>query len=220
MVQCLSCLQLGLLSCSCLSMWYEQTSSGADTWSMLVCWTCHACNVSHDAREQISFGPISWLMVGEVFPLAVRGQASALATMTNFASNFAVRWHAQVVSAATACQRARILTSFHVLLPLCKPGLRIPPMVSAATACLCKPDIQERARGVAYPAHVFSRNKAACLCKPDIQERARGCVSRPCFSAATRLHACASRTSRSALGGLCHAHAFKRRVSGFRARVG
>ena len=30
-------------------------------------------------------------MVGEVFPLAVRGQASAVATMTNFASNFGVR---------------------------------------------------------------------------------------------------------------------------------
>ena len=42
-------------------------------------------------RAQISFGPISWLMVGEVFPLAVRGQASALATVTNFASNFGVR---------------------------------------------------------------------------------------------------------------------------------
>ena len=42
-------------------------------------------------RAQISFGPISWLMVGEVFPLAVRGQASAVATMTNFASNFGVR---------------------------------------------------------------------------------------------------------------------------------
>ncbi len=54
--------------------------------------------MSPDVREQISFGPISWLMVGEVFPLAVRGQASALATMTNFASNFAVRWYAQVLS--------------------------------------------------------------------------------------------------------------------------
>ena len=42
-------------------------------------------------RAQVSFGPISWLMVGEVFPLAVRGQASALATVTNFASNFGVR---------------------------------------------------------------------------------------------------------------------------------
>lgn len=39
---------------------------------------------------QMSFGPISWLMVGEVFPLKVRGQAIALATITNFASNFAV----------------------------------------------------------------------------------------------------------------------------------
>ena len=38
----------------------------------------------------MSFGPISWLLVGEVFPLKVRGQAIALATITNFASNFAV----------------------------------------------------------------------------------------------------------------------------------
>lgn len=39
---------------------------------------------------QISFGPISWLIVGEVFPLAVRGQAIAVATFTNFGSNFLV----------------------------------------------------------------------------------------------------------------------------------
>lgn len=39
---------------------------------------------------QISFGPISWLIVGEVFPLAVRSQAIALATFVNFASNFGV----------------------------------------------------------------------------------------------------------------------------------
>ena len=41
--------------------------------------------------RQVSFGPISWLMVGEIFPLAVRGQATALATLTNFGSNFGVR---------------------------------------------------------------------------------------------------------------------------------
>jgi hypothetical protein len=40
---------------------------------------------------QISFGPITWLMVGEIFPLAVRGPASALATVTNFGSNFGAR---------------------------------------------------------------------------------------------------------------------------------
>ena len=97
-------------------------------------------NMSPAVREQISFGPISWLMVGEVFPLAVRGQASALATMTNFASNFAVRWHAQAVSAATACQRACILASFSWFVapvqaghPGARLGLRIPPMFLTAT---------------------------------------------------------------------------------------
>lgn len=39
---------------------------------------------------QVSFGPISWLLVGEIFPLAVRGPALALATITNFGSNFLV----------------------------------------------------------------------------------------------------------------------------------
>lgn len=39
---------------------------------------------------QMSFGPISWLMVGEVFPLRVRSQAIALATLINFSANFAV----------------------------------------------------------------------------------------------------------------------------------
>eukprot|EP00850_Spirogloea_muscicola_P011530 SM000072S21164 [mRNA] locus=s72:21950:26506:- [translate_table: standard] len=36
---------------------------------------------------QISFGPVSWLMVSEVFPLRVRGRAQSLATLINFASN-------------------------------------------------------------------------------------------------------------------------------------
>lgn len=39
---------------------------------------------------QISFGPVSWLLVGEVFPLEVRGQAAALATFVNFGTNFLV----------------------------------------------------------------------------------------------------------------------------------
>jgi hypothetical protein len=38
----------------------------------------------------MSFGPISWLIVGEVFPLAVRSQAIALASLVNFGSNFGV----------------------------------------------------------------------------------------------------------------------------------
>ena len=42
----------------------------------------------HHVSAQVSFGPISWLIVGEIFPLAVRGQAAAVATVTNFGSNF------------------------------------------------------------------------------------------------------------------------------------
>lgn len=36
---------------------------------------------------QVSFGPISWLMVSEVFALPVRGRAQSLATLVNFGSN-------------------------------------------------------------------------------------------------------------------------------------
>lgn len=46
--------------------------------------------LSYTAAYQVSFGPISWLMVGEIFPLSVRGQAAAFATFTNFGSNFLV----------------------------------------------------------------------------------------------------------------------------------
>ncbi|XP_010256836.1 PREDICTED: D-xylose-proton symporter-like 3, chloroplastic [Nelumbo nucifera] len=36
---------------------------------------------------QISFGPISWLMVSEIFPLRTRGRGLSLAVLTNFGSN-------------------------------------------------------------------------------------------------------------------------------------
>ena len=39
---------------------------------------------------QISFGPISWLIVGELFPLQVRSLAISFATLVNFSSNFGV----------------------------------------------------------------------------------------------------------------------------------
>ncbi|KAL3146782.1 hypothetical protein ABBQ38_014764 [Trebouxia sp. C0009 RCD-2024] len=46
--------------------------------------------LAYTASYQVSFGPISWLIVGEIFPLSVRGQAAAFATFTNFGSNFLV----------------------------------------------------------------------------------------------------------------------------------
>lgn len=39
---------------------------------------------------QVSFGPIAWLMVGEVFPAQVRSAAVGFATLTNFGTNFIV----------------------------------------------------------------------------------------------------------------------------------
>ncbi|KAL2898926.1 D-xylose-proton symporter-like 3 chloroplastic [Bienertia sinuspersici] len=36
---------------------------------------------------QISFGPISWLMVSEIFPVRTRGRGISLAVLTNFGSN-------------------------------------------------------------------------------------------------------------------------------------
>ncbi|XP_052202278.1 D-xylose-proton symporter-like 3, chloroplastic [Diospyros lotus] len=39
---------------------------------------------------QISFGPISWLMVSEIFPLRTRGKGLSLAVLTNFGSNAVV----------------------------------------------------------------------------------------------------------------------------------
>ena len=42
------------------------------------------------AGYQVGFGPIAWLLISEIFPLEVRGQAVALAVQTNFASNMLV----------------------------------------------------------------------------------------------------------------------------------
>jgi hypothetical protein len=56
----------------------------------LVAWTNLGALLLYVGAYQMSFGPISWLLCGEVFPLKVRGQAIALATLTNFGSNFLV----------------------------------------------------------------------------------------------------------------------------------
>ena len=46
--------------------------------------------MSASLELQISFGPISWVMIGEIFPARVRGQAIAICTLINFGTNFAV----------------------------------------------------------------------------------------------------------------------------------
>lgn len=39
---------------------------------------------------QVGFGPIAWLLIGEIFPLSVRGSALSIAVMTNFGFNLGV----------------------------------------------------------------------------------------------------------------------------------
>ena len=44
------------------------------------------------AGYQVGFGPITWCIVSEIFPLEVRGTAIALGVEMNFALNFAVQF--------------------------------------------------------------------------------------------------------------------------------
>jgi len=44
------------------------------------------------AGYQVGFGPITWLIISEVFPQSIRGQAVALAVQTNFALNAVVQF--------------------------------------------------------------------------------------------------------------------------------
>jgi len=46
---------------------------------------------------QVGFGPISWLIISEVFPLSVRGQAVALSVQINFLLNAVVQFGVPVL---------------------------------------------------------------------------------------------------------------------------
>lgn len=72
---------------SLVALWWSGGNSSTSDWAA---WTSVVGLLTYVSAYQLSFGPISWLIVGEVFPLAVRGQAIALATVTNFGSNFLV----------------------------------------------------------------------------------------------------------------------------------
>lgn len=48
------------------------------------------CMFTYIGGYQIGFGPIAWLLISEIFPLEVRGQAVAVAVQTNFFWNLVV----------------------------------------------------------------------------------------------------------------------------------
>mmetsp|Transcript_45165 Transcript_45165/g.72634 ORF Transcript_45165/g.72634 Transcript_45165/m.72634 type:complete len:129 (-) Transcript_45165:221-607(-) len=49
-----------------------------------------ACVVAFVGFYQIGFGPVTWLVLSEIFPLKVRSTALSIGTLSNFASNFLV----------------------------------------------------------------------------------------------------------------------------------
>merc|ERR1712113_562681 len=62
---------------------------------------------------QVSFGPIAWLMISEIFPLRVRGAALSIAAVVNFASNIMMTLTSQVLQ--DALTPAGVFFSYMVL---------------------------------------------------------------------------------------------------------
>jgi MFS family permease len=75
---------------SLLALGFTQAGPAGGALDGAAAWASVGALLLYVGCYQMSFGPISWLIVGEVFPLAVRGQAIALATFINFGSNFLV----------------------------------------------------------------------------------------------------------------------------------
>jgi sugar porter (SP) family MFS transporter len=79
----LSAAQAGVFSSSAASDAAASASAAADPAALVSV----AALLLYVGCYQLSFGPISWLLVGELFPLGRRGQAIAAAVLTNFGVN-------------------------------------------------------------------------------------------------------------------------------------
>eukprot|EP00658_Telonema_sp_P-2_P025909 TRINITY_DN20447_c0_g1_i1.p1 TRINITY_DN20447_c0_g1~~TRINITY_DN20447_c0_g1_i1.p1 ORF type:complete len:428 (+),score=93.91 TRINITY_DN20447_c0_g1_i1:369-1652(+) len=62
------------------------------------------CLMVYVSGYQVGFGPISWLMVSEVFPLHIRGTAIGAAVVVNFASNLGMTYSYLPVKEALTTQ--------------------------------------------------------------------------------------------------------------------
>lgn len=75
---------------------------------------------------QISFGPISWLMVSEIFPLRTRGRGISLAVLTNFGSNAIVTFAFSPLKELLGAQNLFLLFGAIALLSLLFVVLYVP----------------------------------------------------------------------------------------------
>ena len=64
-------------------------------------WLALVCLVFYVGSYAVGLGPVFWLMISEIYPLGIRSDAMAVATMANWGSNFLVSaTFLSVVSAA------------------------------------------------------------------------------------------------------------------------
>ncbi|KAA0067765.1 D-xylose-proton symporter-like 3 [Cucumis melo var. makuwa] len=75
---------------------------------------------------QISFGPISWLMVSEIFPLRTRGKGISLAVLTNFGSNAIVTFAFSPLKELLGAENLFLLFGAIALLSLLFVVLQVP----------------------------------------------------------------------------------------------
>jgi len=88
-VMTLSTITLGLCS-TALNMGGDIGGGGDIDGTTLPARLSVAAIFTYVGAYQVSFGPIAWLLVGEIFPQRVRSAAIGTATLTNFLSNFLV----------------------------------------------------------------------------------------------------------------------------------
>jgi len=79
-----------------LAMCPDESVGLPKTWALLTVFGL----MVYVSGYQVSFGPISWLMISEVFPLRVRGAALSIAAVVNFASNIMMTLTAEVLQDA------------------------------------------------------------------------------------------------------------------------
>ena len=72
-------------SLACLTTLYATAGDGVPNQAAVI-----ACILAFVGSYQIGFGPITWLVLSEVFPLQVRSAALSIGTLANFGSNLLV----------------------------------------------------------------------------------------------------------------------------------
>jgi len=75
-------------------------------------WLALACLLTYIMGFAVGLGPVSWLMISEIFPLQMRGPAMAVCTMFNWGFNFAIAYTFLTLTSAITKQGAFWLYAF------------------------------------------------------------------------------------------------------------